>query len=60
MKLYNKILNPGLLLLFTMLVLFGSCMKDKLDFEKVSNRVEYNISRRHSYFLFENGFDLHA
>jgi hypothetical protein len=42
MKLYNKILNPGLLLLFTMLVLFGSCMKDKLDFEKVSNRVEYN------------------
>jgi hypothetical protein len=42
MKLYNKILNPGLLLLFIMLVLFGSCMKDKLDFEKVSNRIEYN------------------
>jgi hypothetical protein len=36
------ILNPGLLLLVIIIVFLGSCMKDKLDFEKVSNRIEYN------------------
>lgn len=36
------ILNPGLLLMFIILIFFGSCMKDKLDFEKVSNRIEYS------------------
>ncbi len=42
MQLFKKILKPGLLLVFVMLIFFESCMKDKLDFEKVSNRVEYS------------------
>jgi hypothetical protein len=42
MKRLHEILNPGLLLLIIMSVLSGSCMKDKLDFDKVSNRIEYS------------------
>ena len=42
MKLSKKILNAGLLLLFAMLVLFTSCMKDKLDFDKMSTNIEYS------------------
>lgn len=42
MRLFKKILNAGLLLLFVMLVVFTSCMKDKLDFDKMSTRFEYN------------------
>ena len=42
MKLVNKILNPALLIVFVMSVFFESCMKDKLDFEKTSERIEYN------------------
>ncbi len=42
MRLFKNILNTGLLLLFAMPILFTSCMKDKLDFDKMSTKFEYN------------------
>jgi len=42
MKPSKTILKKTLLILFSILAVFQSCMKDKLDFENVSTRIEYN------------------
>jgi hypothetical protein len=42
MKPFKTNLKKTLLFLCSTFVVFQSCMKDKLDFENVSNRIEYN------------------
>ena len=42
MKPFKSVLKITLLILFSTSVFFYSCMKDKLDFENVSTRIEYN------------------
>ena len=42
MKPLKTNLRSALLILCSAILVFQSCMKDKLDFENVSNRIEYN------------------
>jgi len=42
MKPFKTNLKSTLLILCSTILVFQSCMKDKLDFENVSNRIEYN------------------
>ncbi len=42
MKLLKVMPKIGVFLLFILSFAFYSCMKDKLDFDKMSNRIEYN------------------
>ena len=44
MRPIKELLKIQVFLLFCMVFIFHSCMKDKLDFDKMSNRIEYNPS----------------